>query len=77
MKVEVTLFGFLRKFSPGESDSFALELSEESSVGDVIKKLGMPHKEPCMIILNGRHSEEDALTTDGDEIVIMTPVEGG
>ncbi len=77
MKVEIRLFGFLVKYSPEGNDSFSMELSENSKVKDVINALTIADDEARIVILNGRHAQEDAAVNDNDEIVLMTPIEGG
>ena len=77
MNVKIRLFGFIRKYSPKGSDSFSMEFSENSKVKDIIDALSIPDNEARIFLLNGRHAKEDTAVNDNDEIVLMTPIEGG
>jgi len=77
MKVEINLFGFLRKYSPEGIDSFSMEFPETSKVTDIIRALAIPEDQTLAVLKNGRHAEKDAAVHDNDEIVLMTPIEGG
>jgi len=77
MKVQVQLFAHLVKYAPEGRDSFSIDLQQGASVGELISNIGIPPEESRIIIVNGRHSKEDKKLNEGDEIAIMTPVEGG
>lgn len=77
MKVNVHLFTNLVKYAPGGKNAFSLELKSGSCVRDLIAHLGIPSTVSKIILVNGRHSSEDTALKEGDEVVFMTPVEGG
>lgn len=77
MKIQVQLFAHLIKYAPEGKSSFFADLEQDASVGKLIRILGIPLEESRIIIVNGRHCEEDRKLNDGDEVAIMTPVEGG
>jgi len=77
IEVSVRLFGFLRKFRPGDSDAFTELTVPGSTVRDIIYTIGIPDSEPRIILLNGHHAPESAEVHDGDDLSLMTPVEGG
>ena len=77
MKINVHLFANLVKYSPEGRNAFSVELKSGASVEKLIKHLGIPPAEKKIIIVNGRHSNEDTVLNEGDEVTFMTPVEGG
>ena len=77
MKVQVNLFANLVKYAPEGRKAFSVELKPAASAGDLIKHLGIPPAQSKIILVNGRHSNEDTALNDGDEVTFMTPVEGG
>ncbi|MBI5374339.1 MAG: MoaD/ThiS family protein [Candidatus Schekmanbacteria bacterium] len=77
MKIRVHLFAYLAKYAPEGVKDFTIELKPGASVEDIIKYLGIPPTEGKIIIVNGRHSGEDTPLNENDEVVFMTPVEGG
>ncbi len=77
MNLEIKLFGFLRKYSPRSEDAFFLDLPDGSKVRDIISTLKIPDNEARIVVINGRHAGEDAVLKADDEVVLMTPIEGG
>ena len=77
MTVNVELFGFLRKYSPGDNHIFQIEIPHGSTVKYILEELHIPDKEPYIVILNGTHGNENSIVSEGDEVVLMTPIEGG
>ena len=78
MKVKVRLFANLVKYAPQGRNPFSVELKQGASVGDITKHLGIPAEERKITLLNGRHcNNEHTVLNEDDEIVFMTPVEGG
>ena len=77
MKIEVRLFGFLGRYSPDKREVFHLNLSAGSTIGDLAASLNIPTSEPRMNLVNGSHAGDDRVLKDGDNVVLLTPVEGG
>ncbi|RMF92711.1 MAG: MoaD/ThiS family protein [Candidatus Schekmanbacteria bacterium] len=77
MKIRVELFANLIKYAPEGKKKFTIELNNGSTVGDLFEYLNIPEEERKIVIINGRHSQNDTVIEDGAEVVIMTPVEGG
>ena len=57
--------------------NFSVELNSGATVANLLRHLGIPPAENKIIIVNGRHGNEDTALNDGDEVAFMTPVEGG
>ena len=77
MNLEIKLFGFLRKYSPGSEDAFSMDIPDGSKVKDIISTLKVPDNEARIVIINGKHAVEDATLMANDEVILMTPIEGG
>ena len=77
IQIEVTLFGFLKKYSPQDKSSFEMTVAPDTTLGNVAHILGIPPGESRMNLLNGHHAKDDAGLSTGDEVVFLTPVEGG
>jgi len=73
----VNLFAYLAKYSPEGKSAFSMELNENAMIEDLMEHLGIPSEESRTILVNGRHCKENKVLKEGDEVVLMTPVEGG
>ncbi|MFC1670467.1 MoaD/ThiS family protein [Spirochaetota bacterium] len=77
MQVKIHLVAFLKKYAPGDDNDFMQEIPHGAIVSDVIETLGIPVTIPRIAIVNGIPTAEDKPVNDGDEIILMMPVEGG
>ncbi len=79
IKVEVVLFATLQKYnSEGESSqSFYLEMSDDSTVEDLLKILKIPARESKQVFINSRRQEWNYNLQDGDRAAIFPPIAGG
>jgi len=75
VRVEVRLFAYLRKLSPGGFHD--IELAEESTIEDIINILELTEEKSLIIMVNGRREETTTVLQDGDRIGIFPPVGGG
>jgi molybdopterin converting factor small subunit len=76
MKVNVKLYGALKKYAPGDQSEFLVTLASESTVKDVHLLLRIPEGGHATLI-NGRRSDPDAELKNGDTMVILPPISGG
>jgi molybdopterin synthase sulfur carrier subunit len=74
MKVKVRLYATLRNFGPEEQE---IEVSENATLGDVIKALKLPEKIPLLKIVNGEHRILNYSLKEGDEVALFPPIAGG
>jgi sulfur carrier protein ThiS len=77
MEVAVKLFNQLRTYSPDRRFVFSIQLPRGASVGDLLEELDIPSTVARSMLLNGRRIDEKALLSPGDEVVLMSPIEGG
>ena len=79
MTVRVRLHAILKKFlPPGSEDGVAvLEVSEGTTVADVVKLLGIPEKHAGMLVSGDDYLETTSTLRDGQELNIFPPLAGG
>ena len=77
MKIRIELLGILAERLPKESKGKSVvELGEESTVKDLLEKLGIKRK--VTFALNDEHDlDEKEQLKDGDEVLVFTSVGGG
>ena len=77
MKIRIELLGILAERLPKESKGKGvIELVEESTVKDLLEKLGIKRK--VTFALNDEHDlDEKQQLKDGDEVLVFTSVGGG
>ena len=79
MNVNLALFASLSAYQPdgqGGRGARGIDLSDGTSVADVIGQLGLPD-EPRVVFVNGRHAPDEYTLVDGDRLAIFPPVAGG
>lgn len=74
MKAKIKLFATLRT---GRFEVSEMELSEGTTIHDLINSLDIGVKEAAIIFINGIHAELDAVIKHGDEVAIFPPIGGG
>jgi len=77
MEIQVTLFNQLRCYGPGGHSVFSIHLSSGSAAGNLLQFLNIPSTVQRTILINGRRVDETALLSPGDEVVMMSLIEGG
>jgi sulfur-carrier protein len=77
--VEVRLFATFREYLPPGSNTFSCtkEFTGATIVADVITDLRLPREIPKIILINGKHSDEQQILHDGDVLSIFPPIAGG
>lgn len=77
MEIHVRLFNQLRCYAPSSQTVFSIQLPQDASVGELLEQLKIPATVQRTILVNGRRADEKALFSQGDEVVLMSPIEGG
>ena len=76
--VTLKLFGDLRKYSGRNSpDKTTVTLAEGATISDLARQLGMTADDEIIAGVNGEQAQNDTVLTDGDEILLVSPMEGG
>lgn len=74
MEIEVRLFAGLRQFAQ-QNDK--IELDDGKSVSDLLERLGIPPSKVAIILVNGRHAEQDQPLQDGETVSLFPAIAGG
>ena len=74
MKLEIKLFASLQKFMPKAEK---VELDNNCTVLDLLKKIGINSSEVAIILVNGRHVELDQTLHEHERVAIFPPIAGG
>lgn len=75
MRINVKLYGDLKRYSPCNKSNFILRLETGATLEDVQKLLSIPDHHVSLI--NGRRVGIDAMFAYGDTLVLMPPISGG
>ena len=76
MRIDVKLYGDLKKYAPGDQTNFVLTLTPGATLGDVLKLLSIPEDRPVSLI-NGRRATQSARFEGGDTLVVFPAITGG
>jgi len=77
MKVRVKLYSPFKKYSPGDTEEFDMELEPGMTVGGLIKSLGIPQEMERQFFVNGRHAKVTTRLSHCDKVVVFPIVCGG
>lgn len=77
-RIELRLFGHLRDYLPSPGDPGVwIEVEDGVTVQDLVERLGIPPKDPKIILLNGLHADLNVVLNEGDRVSIFPPIAGG
>jgi molybdopterin converting factor small subunit len=74
MEIEVRLFAGLRQFA---QQNEKIELDDGKKVSDLLERLGIPPSKVAIILVNGRHAEQDQPLQDGETVSLFPAIAGG
>jgi molybdopterin synthase sulfur carrier subunit len=74
MKLEIKLFASLQKFMPNAEN---VDLDDNCTVLDLLKKIGINPSEVAIILVNGQHVELDQTLSEGETVAFFPPIAGG
>jgi len=93
VKIEVQLFGWLRKYQPGSAGKAAtVEVPEGATVSDVLRRVGVsemvqgdstggaslkPAGAFLLVLVNGLQAADDTRLGPGDSVSVFPPIGGG
>jgi molybdopterin converting factor small subunit len=77
MKVQISMYATLKRYAPGDGGNFELNLAAGARVKTLTERLKIPRTVERVILINGRPADDATPLTDGDEITIFPPIEGG
>lgn len=76
MRIDVKLYGELKKYAPGDKTAFVLTLKRGATLQDVLKSLCIPDEHHVSLI-NGRRAHQTTRFDGGDTLVMFPPISGG
>lgn len=74
MQVTVRAQGHLKQY---RQTPVILDLPQGATVRMMLDASGVPWEEVGLVAVNGRQAPDDAVLQDGDEIMLLAPMEGG
>ena len=77
MELHIKLFNQLRCYGPDDRSVFCFHVPNGTTVSNLLKLLSFPATVPRTVLVNGRRVDETALLSTGDEVVMMSLIEGG
>ena len=77
MRVRVSLHGDVHRFLKGRPDPLEVDLPEGATISDALDELAVDYPGQLTFGLNGNLAQRDASLREGDQVLVMTPMEGG
>ena len=79
MTIDVRLFANLARFLPAAArgDGAKLDVPDDATVGDVVRRLAIPGDLPGLLLVNGVEADPDQRLRAGDVLSIVPPLAGG
>lgn len=77
MKIRVRVFGPLKRYLPGQAEDVSIEVSDGTTVDDLMKQRSIPDEDVFVVTVNGARVQSSHVLKDGDEICMFSPVGGG
>ena len=79
MKIELRLYASLAAFMPEQTGgkTLTMEVSDGTTIRDLLQQLKVPRKEIKVIFLNGIHADDGDILKEGDRVGIFPAVAGG
>ena len=79
MRVQIQLFATLTAFLPhdGRQGTATLDVPEQSTVRDLVQRLGLPSDLERVTLVNGGDSTPERALHPGDVVAIFPPLAGG
>jgi len=79
MKVTVRLFSYFMKYLPSEAerDTWCVNLATNTTVVDLLTRLGLPSDVGRVITINDENRVEDVVLREGDVLKVFPVAMGG
>ncbi len=77
MKITVKVYGHLKRYLPGNAEKVVLEITNGSTIDDLLSSRRIPDEDVWIVTRNGARAQGSTVLSDGDEVCIFTPVGGG
>ena len=77
MRVILEVYGELRRFLQNEQRRLEMEVEDNVTVADLLKKVGIDLMEPWNASLNGTLADPSDTVTEGSVLIVFPPISGG
>lgn len=77
MRLPVHLFLDFKSRTPDGSGTMVLDLEEGATVASALRRLGIAPDPPKVILLDGRQARLETRLSDGQELAVFPPLDGG
>jgi len=77
VKITCRAVGHLARYFPEGRPSLTCEIMSPCTVGRLIEQIGVPRQEVWLISVNNGQVQEDHPLSEGDQVTLLAPVEGG
>ena len=77
MKITVELKGYLDQYAPGEDATFPYEVTDGTTVRDVLERLQITEELAAAVIVGGEATDPERTLVEGDRLTLMPPLAGG
>jgi sulfur carrier protein ThiS len=76
--VTLKLFGDLRKYrTPGTADPQMVAMHDGSTIRDLCATIGIDARDDVIAGVNGEQADAQTALNDGDQVMLVSPMEGG
>ncbi len=77
MFITVKLYGNLKRYAPGKTESAQVEVGDGTTIRGLLERLGVPDKRVWMSAINDKVIDDSSELHDGDVLEVFEPVGGG
>jgi len=80
MIIEVKLLSYLRKYLPNSGHHLGghkWDISEGSTVRQVLEMFNIPEGRTKIVLINGRHADIERTLNEDDVLLVIPPMPGG
>ncbi|MFC1935160.1 MoaD/ThiS family protein [Chloroflexota bacterium] len=77
MRVVVEAYGTIQRFLPDGQRRVEIEVEENTTVGEVLLKLGVDVNEPWNASLDGTLANPSDTVSEGSVLLVFPPIGGG
>ena len=77
MKIRVELQSYLDQYSPNDKHIFDYDVAEGATVGDMLRKLGVPDDLASVVVVSDENRTKDHQLVGGDRVTVLPPLAGG
>lgn len=77
MRITCKLYGNLKSFAPGKTETSELEIGPGITVAALLAQLGVPDNRVWMSVVNDHATDAGAVLHENDVLEVFEPVGGG